>query len=140
MIRYALICENDHGFEAWFANSDAYDDQVAQGLIECPHCGSQVIRKQIMAPAVAGRAREREAAAKRFEQAAAAVRQHIADTHENVGAQFAETARAIHDGDAPERPIYGEATQTETKSLIDDGVNVAPLPDAFVPKPAKKLN
>ena len=54
MIRYALRCELDHGFEAWFGDSAAYDDQVARGLVECPVCGSHAVSKQIMAPAVAG--------------------------------------------------------------------------------------
>ena len=54
MIRYALQCDGGHGFEAWFGDSAAYDDQAARGLVECPHCGSHEVSKQIMAPAVAG--------------------------------------------------------------------------------------
>ena len=54
MIRYALRCEHEHGFEAWFAASADYDDQAARGLVECPVCGSRTVSKQIMAPAVAG--------------------------------------------------------------------------------------
>ena len=53
MIRYALRCEHDHGFEAWFGGSDAYADQAARGLVECPVCGSCAVSKQILAPAVA---------------------------------------------------------------------------------------
>jgi hypothetical protein len=52
MIRYALICDQAHPFEAWFGSSDAYDDQASRGLVECPFCGSKAVRKQIMAPAV----------------------------------------------------------------------------------------
>lgn len=54
MIRYALQCDQGHGFEAWFGDSAAYDDQAARGLVECPLCGSRGVSKQIMAPAVAG--------------------------------------------------------------------------------------
>ncbi len=140
MIRYALICENEHRFEAWFPSSDAFDDQVERGLVECPHCASRAVRKQIMAPAVAKRARSPEQIAERFEKVAAAVRKHIAETHDNVGDRFAETARAMHSGDTETRPIYGEASPKEAESLVEEGAPVAPLPDAFVPKTAKKLN
>lgn len=54
MIRYALTCDHDHGFETWFASSADYDAQVERGLVECPVCGSVQVRKQIMAPAVSG--------------------------------------------------------------------------------------
>ena len=54
MIRYALSCDQDHGFEAWFGSSSDYDDQAERGLIECPVCLSKQIRKQMMAPAVSG--------------------------------------------------------------------------------------
>ena len=59
MIRYALSCEHDHGFEAWFGSSSDYDDQAARGLVECPFCASRQVAKQIMAPAVAGTKRSR---------------------------------------------------------------------------------
>ena len=54
MIRYALNCDQAHGFEAWFGSSADYDDQAARGLVECPFCGSRSVQKAIMAPAVSG--------------------------------------------------------------------------------------
>ena len=54
MIRYALACDQDHEFEAWFGSSEDYDDQAGRGLVECPFCASRQVRKQVMAPAVAG--------------------------------------------------------------------------------------
>ena len=65
MIRYALSCDHDHGFEAWFASSSDYDDQAARGLVECPFCGSTGVRKQVMAPAVAGTKKAAPAPARR---------------------------------------------------------------------------
>ncbi|MEO1331817.1 MAG: DUF1178 family protein, partial [Pseudomonadota bacterium] len=50
---------------------------------------------------------------------------------EYVGTSFATEARAIHDGEAPERAIYGEARADEAAKLVKDGVPVAPLP--FIP-------
>lgn len=141
MIRYALICDHDHGFEAWFGSSADYDAQAERGLIECPVCGSGVIRKQIMAPAVAGTktAAGPDAAAKMqtlMMQAAREVRAHVEQNFDYVGDAFAREARDIHEGRSEKREIYGEATPAEVKKLKDDGVPCAPLP-AAPPDPAK---
>lgn len=142
MIRYALTCDADHPFEAWFGSSSDYDDQAARGLVECPFCGSHAVSKQIMAPAVAGTKRtapSAEAAAKlqtMMMQAAREVRDHVEQNFDYVGDAFAREARAIHEGRSEKREIYGEATPAEVKKLKDDGVPCAPLPPAPV-DPAK---
>lgn len=145
MIRYALQCEAGHTFEAWFADSDAYDAQAAKGLVECPHCGSTQVRKQIMAPAVAsgGDAASKTQGgtpAQAFAEFAAKVRTRIAETHDYVGEKFADEARAMHDGEQESRPIYGEASAEEARALREDGAPVAAIPKAFAPTPPKKIN
>lgn len=145
MIRYALVCDQDHGFEAWFGSSDDFDVQAAKGQLECPWCASRAVRKQIMAPAVAGaRSGETETPAERLQalmmQAAAAARTHVEANFDYVGDAFAREARAIHAGESEARPIYGEATPAEVRDLKADGVPCAPLPPALAPKPAGKLN
>ena len=141
MIRYALRCEHDHGFEAWFGDSAAYDDQVARGLVECPVCGSHAVTKQIMAPAVMG-ARKTAVTADPAKlqslmmQAAREVRSHVEANFDYVGDAFAREARDIHEGRSEKREIYGEATPAEVKKLKDDGVPCAPLPP-LPPDPAK---
>ena len=138
MIRYALLCEHEHGFEAWFGSSADYDDQAERGLVECPMCGSQLIRKQIMAPAVAG-TKDRLAPTPEMQavmmEAATRVRKHVEANFDYVGDSFAREARDIHDGVSPERGIYGEATPREVRELVEDGVPVAPVPGAPRPKP-----
>jgi hypothetical protein len=135
MIRYALACDQDHEFEGWFTASADFDDQAERGLIECPVCASRLVRKQIMAPSVAG-ARKREPVgadtAKRamMMEAMARVRAHVEDTFDYVGDTFAREARAIHEGKSEDRGIYGEATAAEVKGLVEDGVPVAALPPA----------
>ncbi|MBC7987212.1 MAG: DUF1178 family protein, partial [Sphingomonadaceae bacterium] len=37
-------------------------------------------------------------------------------------------ARAIHAGEADERPIHGQASVGDARALIDEGIPVAPLP------------
>lgn len=141
MIRYALTCEHDHGFEGWFSASADYDDQAARGLVECPFCGSREVKKQIMAPAVAGTKRSTPPAdAAKFQAMmgtlAREVRDHVETNFDYVGDAFAREARDIHEGRSEKREIYGEATPAEVKTLKDDGVPVAPLP-ALPPDPAK---
>lgn len=141
MIKYALLCDQDHAFDAWFSDSDAYEMQVERGLVECPHCGSTVIRKALMAPAVrtARQVEARDAKAD-LQKIAAQVRSHIRDNYDYVGEDFAREARAMHEGDKPERLIYGETSAADSEALQDEGVPVMPLPDALAPTPPKKLN
>ena len=146
MIRYALTCEHEHGFEAWFGSSADYDDQSERGLVECPLCASRLIRKQIMAPAVAGtKAQSLEPSPEARQQmqtvmmeVAGRVRKHVEETFDHVGDRFAREARDIHEGVSPERGIYGQATPREVRELVEDGIPVAPLPGA--PKPKAELN
>lgn len=137
MIKYALTCDHEHGFEGWFGSSADYDRQVERGLLECPACGSAQVRKQIMAPAVAGTKAQTPASdvAPRMRsmmmEAMGKVRAHVEQNFDYVGDTFAREARDIHEGKSEERGIYGEATPREVKKLVEDGVPVAPLP----PKP-----
>lgn len=138
MIKYALACDGDHEFEGWFSASSDFDDQKLRGLLNCPLCGSAEVRKQIMAPALAGTSK-RDVPAGRAKQAMmmeamSRVRDHVVANFDNVGDRFAAEARSIHEGKAEERAIYGQASPAEVKSLVADGVPVAPLP----PEPPKK--
>jgi hypothetical protein len=134
MIKYALVCDLEHGFEGWFGSSGDYDDQHASGLLECPICGSKAVRKQIMAPALAGvrKTAQDESAAGSTQammmEAMGRIRRHVQENFDDVGDAFAKEARDIHEGRAEERGIYGQATSKEVRDLVEDGVPVAPLP------------
>lgn len=134
MIRFSLICDHDHEFEAWFRNNDDFDRQKKRGFVECPSCGSTKVEKALMAPAVStGRKREKVALAMNEMQKKAmaemkALSEKIRENAENVGDKFAEEARKIHFGETEARGIYGEATLEEAKSLAEDGVSFMPIP------------
>ena len=136
MIKFALACERGHGFESWFPDGAAYDSQAKRGLIECPECDSRRIAKAPMAPAIVGavEAGTRAPVAlldrkqREFRAALGAVRRAIESQTDDVGAKFPELARAIHAGDEPERAIRGKASLAEAKALIEEGVEVMPLP------------
>jgi len=124
MIAYQLQCRSGHAFEGWFPDSAAFDAQAADGKLVCPVCSSKKVEKAVMAPAIAGKARE----AAEARAALRALRQKVLDNAEHVGGEFPEEARKIHYGEAEERAIYGEASGAEVKALLEEGVPVAPLP------------
>lgn len=139
MIRYALTCEKNHGFESWFQSAEAFDKLSKAGMVACTFCGATDITKTLMAPAVrparktsTDPALPLTASASPVEEALAVLRRQVEDNSEYVGLNFATEARAIHDGDKPNRAIYGEARADEARKLIEDGVPVAPLP--FMPR------
>ncbi|MFT3811026.1 MAG: DUF1178 family protein [Micropepsaceae bacterium] len=132
MIRYDLICRKEHRFEGWFASSAAYDAQADEGRIACPMCNSKKIAKAPMAPSVA-KGRSSKASTKALTPAAmraalVELRRHVETNAENVGSEFADEARAIHHGEAEDRPIYGDATAEEGEALAEEGISVARIP------------
>jgi hypothetical protein len=155
MIRYSLHCEQDHDFESWFANSEAYDKQLKRKLVSCPVCNSTKVEKAIMAPRVARTDQPRAAAPeaptpepaapapapepkapvamispqeREFRQKLRALRDHLTQNAEHVGARFPEEARKMHYGEIEHRSIYGEASPDEAKELHEEGIEFHPLP------------
>ncbi len=137
MIKYALGCAEGHEFESWFPDSAAYEKLRKRGLVACPDCGSTEVGKAIMAPAVVGA--ERGVVEKPIEalvddkrrqarEMVARLRREIEANTVDVGARFPEMARAIHQGDEPERAIRGQASHAEARALLEEGVGVLPMP------------
>lgn len=135
MIRYRLKCDNNHQFDSWFQSGEAFDKLSAAGMIACDECGSAQIEKSLMAPPVTTDKPLSKPADSR-EEAISKLRKEVESKSEYVGMSFAKEARAMHDGDAPERSIYGEAKIDEAKKLLEDGIPVAPLPF----RPRKQAN
>lgn len=140
MIKYALICGLEHEFEAWFSSSEDFDRLNETGQVACPFCEDTQVRKQIMAPAVKGGRTRGQGSGQHFATFARQVREQIANSHEYVGNDFAQRARAMHEGAETETPIYGKATPVEVKELAEEGVPAKPLPRPFVPEKDKKTN
>jgi hypothetical protein len=152
MIKYALVCQKSHEFEAWFQSSATFDRQAKRGLVVCPECGSHKVSKAIMAPRVARRDKgaaspppiasgeqvpaQAMTAANMAPTGAAAemlqmmrkLRDEVVKNAENVGPRFAEEARKIHYEEAPQRGIYGEASPQDVKALHEEGIECYPLP------------
>ena len=130
MIVYNLRCRNAHEFEGWFKDSAAFDTQAKGGKVVCPVCNSKKVEKAIMAPAVSGAKKSSltEAETKQMRQFMTGLRKYVQDNADYVGPNFAEEARKIHYGETEHRHIYGEASLEEAKELVEEGVDVAPLP------------
>lgn len=149
MIRYALICDNEHEFESWFPDSDAFDAQAKRGFIACPTCASAKVAKAIMAPRLATRHLTIEAAEPAAPEPAApapdqslamapadrdvrtmlrALRDHLKANADDVGEKFPELARKMHYGETEQRSIYGKSSFADAKALHDEGIEVHPLP------------
>jgi hypothetical protein len=128
MILFDLRCKDGHGFEAWFRDSAAYEDQVAAGDLACPVCGSAEVSKALMAPAVNSRPKIDATQAAEAMRLLRRVQDHIEKNFDHVGPQFAEEARKIHHGEVEKRSIYGQATTAEAKELRDEGIEVNQIP------------
>ena len=131
MIKYNLKCENNHNFDAWFSDSSNFEEQNKSNLIFCPKCNSTKIEKNIMAPNIGSKKQSYTNALKtekNYEKIIKNVRKHVEKNFDYVGDKFADEARAIHYGEKEEREIYGETSVEEAVDLIEEGVNVSPIP------------
>ncbi|MCF6320894.1 MAG: DUF1178 family protein [Rhizobiaceae bacterium] len=146
MIKYSLSCENKHDFEGWFSSSSDFDTQKKRGLVTCPLCDTSKIDKTLMTPSLSTGRQLSKTSSQTQRDATLATntkmppesaelikqlrnfRDNIQANAENVGKKFPEEARKIHYGEADKRGIYGQASKEEVRDLVDEGVEVMPLP------------
>ncbi len=135
MIRFALICDGEHAFDAWFASNSDFDEQQRRSFVECPQCGSAKVSKALMAPNLStGKTKEKLAVAagshhSEIMRKMRALAREVRATAENVGERFPEEARKIHYGEVEPKGIYGKATRDEVQTLLEDGVSIMPMPE-----------
>ena len=135
MIRFSLCCEHDHDFDGWFRDNADFDKQKMRGLVSCPVCNSPKVEKALMAPSVqTARKRDKVALSMNAEQKQLMgklkeLTDKMKQNADYVGDKFPEEARKIHFGETDPRGIYGEASPDEVKELLDDGVEIMPLPN-----------
>lgn len=146
MIVFDLKCRaSGHVFEAWFGSTADYEDQRVRGLVACPICGDDGVEKAVMAPAVSVKGNRVSSPSSSTgipvvtgAQAPARVKELLGklakeqakmlEKSDYVGKDFANRARAMHEGDEDHSPIHGETSLEEAKALLDDGVPVSSLP------------
>lgn len=140
MIKYDLICDQGHEFEGWYADSAAYDKLAERGLLSCSHCGSSKVEKQLMAPGIPVRSNRKaekqvtvaggsmQPDAQKMLELMREYRKAVMANSEYVGSNFAEEARKMHYKESEVRGIYGEAKPDEAQALVEEGIEVHPLP------------
>ena len=144
MISYTLKCKDGHSYDSWFQSAVGFDALRAGGHLTCAVCGTADVDKAIMAPRLAAGATAEAAGQQRprdetaapmlkgappeVEKALRELRRKVEETARYVGGDFTRQARAMHLGDLPETPIYGEARPDQARALIEDGVPLMPLP------------
>ena len=128
MIVFDLVClDGGETFEAWFRSGSDYDEQLAGGLVQCPFCQSANIAKAPMAPRLPRKGSDNSLAR------VAALQAEMLKDSRWVGDKFADTARAMHSGEIEREQVHGQATLAQAKSLVEEGVPVAPLPLPVIP-------
>ena len=129
MILFDLKCGQDHVFEAWFRDGEAYDAQAASGEIACPLCGDSQIAKALMAPNVArGIENVDHDRAAQMVHHLRAMHDEITKNSDDVGEKFSEEARKIHYGETAKRNIHGRANLEDARSLDEEGIEFGILP------------
>lgn len=146
MIVFDLKCGNAHVFEAWFGSSADYEDQRARNLVACPLCGDGAVEKAVMAPnipakgSIQAQVPTAPGVAPEVMKAAmaelATIQKKALEGSQWVGSTFATRARAMHEGTEEHSRIHGQASAEEARALVEDGVQVAPLPFPVVPPEA----
>lgn len=149
MVVYDLICDGDHRFEGWFKSEGDYHQQLQQGLLACPVCASEAVRRIPSASYIqTGKGRASHSPSTQAAQSGTApgidfslveeFRQFLAANTEDVGREFAEEAKKMHYGEAEARAIRGEASLDEVIELREEGIDALLLPGVL--EPNKKLN
>ena len=135
MIRYDLVCENEHLFESWFKDSKSYQKQLDANEIVCPVCDSCNISKSLMAPGIPKKTNTKNgnvianSSSRSINDAIRKIRDEIKKNSEYVGDQFPEEARKIHYNEAEMRSIYGKASKKEITELVDEGIDIIQIPE-----------
>ena len=130
MIVFNLVClECEYPFEGWFDDTKAFNSQKKRKLINCPNCESSNVSKTLVAPNVSKKSNSKPAKNKKtLASNIKKIRKIIEKNFDYVGDNFFEEAKKIKYGETKDRPIYGEATIEETKELIEEEINITPLP------------
>jgi hypothetical protein len=130
MIAFDLQCANDHVFEGWFEDGQAYEEQKAKGLITCPICDDICVSKIPSTFAIKSSLRsERPIKSQHnLEKIGKQIIDYVEKNFDDVGSDFSAEALKIHYGAAEPRNIRGVSTKEEEKTLKKEGVQFFKIP------------
>ena len=134
MIKYNLICKNNHEFESWFSSSSEFEKLKKRKLLECIFCTSKSINKTIMAPMVSLMNKKSddfknvEKSFKLEKEKLLSLRKYIEKNFEYVGKNFSKKVREIYYDKKNKKTIYGTTTIKERQELADEGIDLLSIP------------
>ena len=130
MIAFDLRCDQDHTFEAWFQDGEAFETQNGKGLLTCPVCGSNNVRKVLSAVAVRTRSigKDGDTSEAVLNEMLNKIYTVVEKNTEDVGTAFAQEALKIHYCVTENRNIRGVATPEEEKTLKEEGISFMKIP------------
>ena len=148
MIVFNLSCVHGHQFDGWFRSVDEFERQTLNVLVECPHCGDTHITKQLSAPRLNMGATDVVPTTPKVhgpqdvmpasmmpglqEHMLQQFKAFVRANTENVGQQFAETARRMHYGEESHRNIRGRVSHDEAIELSEEGIDTVSLPHGIL--------
>ena len=144
MIKYRLICDNEHEVDGWFPNSREFAQQKKQGQLVCPVCDSANVDKAVMAPGISKSAKSANARrlaqvrnetlssnqmmpASQAKHVLKKISSYITKNFENVGDRFYKEAVRCEEGDRDDR-FYGTPSKEDTDKLLDKGIDLFHVP------------
>ena len=158
-MKFNLRCNINHDFEGWFPNKDELSKQIGLGLVECPYCGTNNVKKTLSSPNISIKNNKKLKETKKSLNISSSNVQEVNDNLENkntvfnnyqlrkiykdlqktiekeftnVGSNFANEARKIHYGEKKPKNIYGKCSENERVDLEKEGVDFASIP--WVPR------
>jgi hypothetical protein len=125
MIVFDLKCSEGHIFEAWFNNTESFEEQKAKGMINCPYCSDNLVSK-VISPVTTKTSSQpdtkRDEEVIDYAKLAKEIVDYVDKNFDDVGTEFAKEALKMHYDVAERRSIKGSATVDEEKMLEDEGI------------------
>jgi len=150
MIKYQLICNNEHRFDGWFPNIAEFERQQEKKLLVCPLCDSNHVDRAIMAPSIGKTKTKTKTKSKtqlnkeefyrgqftddtmipasRAKDILRKIRKQIVTDFDNVGDRFVKEYRKHEKGERDDR-FYGTPSKEEVKELLEEGIDLFHLPN-----------
>ena len=134
MIKYNLICDNEHEFESWFSDSLKFEKLKKKKLLECIYCSSKRIEKSIMSPMISNSNNldfpnnEFEKELLKEKKKLVQIRKYIEKNYEYVGKNFSKKVREIYYDKKNKKTIYGTTTLKEREELAEEGIDLLSVP------------
>ncbi len=134
MIVFDLECAKGHVFEAWFNNTQSFEEQQSKKMINCPYCNNTSVRK-VISPVAMKTSPPTYAKADNepidYGRLAKEIVEYIDKNFDDVGPDFAKEALKMHYNVSKKRNIKGSATGDEEEMLREEGIDFFKVP---VPK------